>query len=172
MTTVRIITVDDEPGILLLLHSILSELDGLQLVGTANNASDTIKLVKERKPDLAVLDVELPDMKGIELAEKLRKERSDLYVVFITAHKEYSLEAFRLYAYDYILKPIDKERVKTTVRRIQQAVQELEKNLVDLVSHQQASRMTINLGNERVFVKFGDGKAWASYPCPLRQWKI
>ena len=68
---------------------------------------DTIKIVKSQKPDLALLDIELPDMQGIDLAEKLRIINPDLYIVFITAHEDYSLDAFRLYAYDYILKPID-----------------------------------------------------------------
>lgn len=152
MTPVRIIVADDESGVLFLLSSILNKLDGVQLVGMAKNASDTLRLVKEQKPDLALLDIRLPDMKGIELAEKLRELKPDIYIVFITAHKEYSLEAFRLYAYDYILKPIDRERVINTIRRIQQAAQAPEKVLAKLASHLQTSRMSINSGNERMFV--------------------
>lgn len=152
MTPVSIIAADDEPGVLLLLRSIISKLDGVQLVGMAKSASDTFRLVRERKPDLALLDIQLPDMKGIELAEKLRELNPDLYIVFITAHKEYSMEAFRLYAHDYILKPIDKERVAATIQRIQRAVQAPEKVLAQLASHLQISRMTVNLANERVFV--------------------
>lgn len=152
MTPISIIVADNESGVLFLLSSILNKLDGVQLVGMAKNASDTLRLVKEQKPDLALLDIQLPDMKGIELAEKLRELKPDIYIVFITAHKEYSLEAFRLYAYDYILKPIDRERVINTIRRIQQAVQAPEKVLAKLASHLQTSRMSINSGNERVFV--------------------
>lgn len=156
MTPVKIVAADDESGVLLLLHSILIELDGIQLIGTAKNALDTLGLVKEQKPHLVLLDIELPDMKGIELAEKLLKIKPDLYIVFITAHKEYSLDAFRLYAYDYILKPIHKERVKTTVRRIQQAIRAPEKILANLTSHLQTSRISVTLGNERVFVNPGE----------------
>ena len=152
MTSVRIIAADDESGVLFLLRSIINKLDGVQLVGRAKNASDTLMLVKELKPDLALLDIQLPDMKGIELAERLREQKPDLYIVFITAHKEYSLEAFRLYAYDYILKPIDRERVINTIRRIQQIMQTPEKVLAKLASHLQTSRMSLNLGNERVFI--------------------
>jgi len=152
VTPVKIIAADDESGVLILLRSIINKLDNVQLVGMAKNASDTLRLVKERKPDLALLDIQLPDMKGIELAEKLRELKPDLYIVFITAHKEYSQEAFRLYAYDYILKPIDRERVKTTIRRIQQTMEAPEKVLAKLASHLQTSRISLNLGNERVFV--------------------
>ncbi len=148
---VKVVAADDEPGVLLLIHSILSELDGIQLVGTAGNAMEAIKLVDERKPDLALLDIGLPDMEGIELAEKLREVKPGLYIVFITAHGEYSLEAYRLYAYDYIVKPVDKERVKTTVRRIQQAVEAEEKARENLTFRPPA-RLSVSLDNERVFI--------------------
>ena len=91
-------------------------------------------------------------MKGIELAEKIQELKHDLYIVFITAHQEYSLEAYRLYAYDYIIKPIDKERVKNTIQRIQQALRAPEKVLANIASRLQAARIVINSGNERVFV--------------------
>lgn len=153
MRTVKVIVADDEPGVLLLHCSILSKLEGALVVGTAENAIDAIKLVKEYSPDLAFLDIELPDMTGIELAENLRGIKPDLAIVFITAHQKYSLDAFKLYASDYILKPIDQERVKITFRRIQQML-EIPKGNSSLDS--QASRISINLGNERVFLKLGE----------------
>ncbi|HRT84401.1 MAG TPA: response regulator, partial [Bacteroidales bacterium] len=99
---------DDEPGVMLLLCSILSKLERALVIGAADNAKDAIALVREHNPDLAFLDIELPDIKGIELAERLREIKPDLAIVFITAHQEYSLDAFKLYAFDYILKPTDR----------------------------------------------------------------
>ncbi|MBU7008857.1 LytR/AlgR family response regulator transcription factor [Phosphitispora fastidiosa] len=151
---VKIVMADDEQGVLLLLGSFLSELEDALVVGTAKNAIDAIKLVKEKSPDVAFLDIELPDMIGIELAENLREIKPDLAVVFITAHQEYSLDAFRLYASDYILKPIDQERVKTTFRRIQQMLKIQKNNPSNL--NLQTARISINLGNERVFVKLNE----------------
>jgi len=110
---VKVVMADDEPGVMLLLCSILSKLERALVIGAADNAKDAIALVREHNPDLAFLDIELPDIKGIELAERLREIKPDLAIVFITAHQEYSLDAFKLYAFDYILKPIDEERVKT-----------------------------------------------------------
>lgn len=154
LLTAKIIMADDEPGVLLLLRTIFSDLEGALVVGTAENANDTMKLVKEQSPDLAFLDIELPDMSGIELAENLREIKPDLAIVFITAHQEYSLEAFKLYASDYILKPIDQERVKVTFRRIQQMLKMPEKG--NPTSYLQTSKISINLGNERVFVKLSE----------------
>jgi len=151
---VKIVIADDEPGILLLLRSILSELEGALVVGATENANDAIKVVREQSPDLAFLDIELPDMKGIELSEKLREMKPDIFIVFITAHQEYSLDAFKLYASDYILKPIDQERVKSTFRRIYNTLKMSEKN--NAASYVQTDRISINLGNERVFVKLDE----------------
>ncbi|HQK54444.1 MAG TPA: LytTR family DNA-binding domain-containing protein, partial [Sedimentibacter sp.] len=80
---------DDEPGVMLLLCSILSKLERALVIGAADNAKDAIALVREHNPDLAFLDIELPDIKGIELAERLREIKPDLAIVFITAHQEY-----------------------------------------------------------------------------------
>ena len=154
MLPVKIVMADDEPGVLLFLRSILSKLEGAQVVGTTENAEDAIKLVREQSPDLAFLDIELPDMKGIELAEKLREIKPDIAIIFITAHQEYSLDAFKLYASDYILKPVDQERVKATFRRIYQLLKMPEKS--NPASYVQTSRISINLGNERVFVKLDE----------------
>ena len=154
MLQVKVIIADDEPGILLLLRSILRELEGALVVGTAENANDAIKLVEEQCPDLAFLDIELPDMKGIELAEKMREIKPDLTIVYVTAHQEYTLDAFKLYAFDYILKPIDQERVKATFRRIQQMRKLTEKD--SSIPYPQPYRISVNLGNERVFLKPGD----------------
>ncbi|WP_242875937.1 LytR/AlgR family response regulator transcription factor [Cellulosilyticum sp. I15G10I2] len=140
---------DDERGILLLIRSILSELEGALVVGIAENANDAIGLVKDQNPDLAFLDIGLPDMTGIELADKLREIKPDLAIVFITAHQEYSLDAFKLYAFDYILKPIDEERVKSTFRYICQMLKMSKKNYLN----SEASIISLNFGNEQVFVK-------------------
>lgn len=156
MRPLKIAAADDERGVLLLLKSILSKMDGIQLVGVSENAATAIELVKSQKPDLALLDIELPDMEGIELAEKLRMIKPDLYIVFITAYEDYSLDAFRVYAYDYILKPIDQRRVKTTVARIRQAIQVSNKALGDSPSRLQNARIAVNQGNEIIFVSCDD----------------
>ena len=150
----KVVMADDEHGVMLLLCSILSRLEGALVIGTAENAKDTIKLTIEHNPDLAFLDIELPDMKGIELAEKLREIKPDIEIVFITAHQEYSFDAFKLYASDYILKPIDEERVKSTFRRIYKMLEISKKS--NTFPNTETCRISINLGNERVFIKLNE----------------
>ena len=154
MLPVKVVMADDEPGVMLLLCSILSKLERALVIGAADNAKDAIALVREHNPDLAFLDIELPDIKGIELAERLREIKPDLAIVFITAHQEYSLDAFKLYAFDYILKPIDEERVKSTFQRIYKML-EISKNS-NTSSYTKPSRISINLGDERIFIKLNE----------------
>ena len=154
MLPVKVVMADDEPGVLLFLCSILSKLEGALVVVTSENASDAITLVREQSPDLAFMDIELPDMKGIELAEKLREIKPDIEIVFITAHQEYSFDAFKLYASDYILKPIDEERVKSTFQRIYKMLEILERSNASL--YEETCRISVNLGNERVFIKLDE----------------
>ncbi|HHW31021.1 MAG TPA: response regulator transcription factor [Clostridiaceae bacterium] len=151
MLPVKVVMADDEHGVMLLLCSILSKLEGALVIGTADNAKDAITLVREHNPDLVFLDIEIPDMKGIELAERLREIKPDLAIVFITAHQKYSLDAFKLYASDYILKSIDEERVKSTFRRIYKMLEISKKS--NASSYTETSRISINLGDERVFIK-------------------
>jgi DNA-binding LytR/AlgR family response regulator len=155
MRPLKVAAVDDERGVLSLIKSTLRGIDGIQLVGVSENAADTIKLVKNEKPDLVLLDIELPDMRGIELSEKLCLIKPNLYIVFITAYAGYSIDAFRVYAYDYILKPIDQRRVKATVTRIRQMVQTSDRALGDPPSRLQ-SRIAIKQGNEMIFVNYND----------------
>ncbi|WP_028308619.1 LytR/AlgR family response regulator transcription factor [Desulfitibacter alkalitolerans] len=154
MSFLKVIMADDEPGILELLATILKGFEGAKLVGKAENANDTIKLARSRHPDLAFLDIGLPDMNGIELAERLREINPNIIIVFITAHKDYSLDAFKVYALDYILKPIDEERVKSTFKRILKGATISGNGTPSFPLT--TPRLSINLGNELVFVRLND----------------
>ena len=121
MTPLKIIMVDDEAGVLLFLELIIEEIEGVRIVGKAENAADTIKLVKEQNPDIAFLDIELPDMNGIELARMLKEINVELEIVFVSAYdKEYLPKAVKLEfgIDDFISKPIDKERVIMACNRL------------------------------------------------------
>lgn len=146
--SVRIVAVDDEPGILYLLESIVEEMSYAELVGSAQKGRDVIEMVKKFKPDVVFMDIDLPDMNGVELTEKLKDYDPNLYIVFITAHCDFSLDAYRLYAYDYIVKPIDEDRLKTTLRRIQQLAKPFTKDY----SVKQQPRITVRDEDEIVLV--------------------
>jgi DNA-binding LytR/AlgR family response regulator len=91
----------------------------LQLLGEATNGKQAVELVQEHSPDLAFLDIRMPEMTGIEAARAIA---GLCHVVFITAYDQYAIEAFEQGAIDYVLKPAERERLSLTVERLKQRV--------------------------------------------------
>jgi len=111
----RVIIAEDNPVELRYIKNLLSKDSDIALVGEANNGIEAINLISKTKPDVAFLDISMPVKSGLEVAKELNENIS---VVFITAHNDFALEAFSVGSIDYILKPIDPERIKKTITRI------------------------------------------------------
>ncbi len=98
---------------------ILSHFDSCRVIGQAGNAKDCIFLYSKFRPDVVFLDIEMPDMSGIEVARQLAKFDNPPLIVFATAYDDYAIEAFELGAVDYILKPFEEKRIAKTIMRIE-----------------------------------------------------
>lgn len=121
MTPPTALVADDEPLLRERLVAILGRLwPELQIVATARNGREAVELFDELEPQIAFLDVHMPGMNGIEAARCIGS-RAEL--VFVTAHEQYAVEAFRQEAIDYIVKPFDEERLAETVRRLRERLQ-------------------------------------------------
>lgn len=116
----RTILIDDELLALSYLELQLMKMDnfGLEIIGKFENPYDAIALVKHTQVDIAFIDIELPEINGIELAERLLEDNPGLMVVFVTAYQVHAVEAFELNAMDYIIKPIRFDRLCKTIDRI------------------------------------------------------
>lgn len=113
----RILIVDDEPATGLFLQSIIKEVPGVA-TDIATSGKEALKKALISQPQAVFLDIDMPDINGIELAHTLAEIYEDLSLVFATAHPDHALEAFELYSVDYILKPFDQERIKRTVKKL------------------------------------------------------
>jgi two-component system, LytTR family, response regulator len=148
----RAVVVDDEPlardGIRLL----LAEHDGVELVGEAGNGADALALVARLHPELLFVDVQMPEMSGLELVAALPPEATPA-VIFVTAYDEFAVRAFDVHALDYILKPIDEHRFAEAIRRAR-----LQHSLTDRLHaalgalHPEPDRLAIRDGDALVFV--------------------
>ncbi|TDT61892.1 LytR/AlgR family response regulator transcription factor [Fonticella tunisiensis] len=118
MKTVKCIIVEDEFPSEEELKYLLSQYDFLSIEGSAFDGNSGYEMVKKIVPDVVFLDINLPGMNGIELAKKIRDFNKNISIVFVTAYDEYALEAFELYAMDYVLKPYDERRIYNTIIRI------------------------------------------------------
>lgn len=91
---------------------------------TFTNPMDAIHYIEKEKPQVVFADIEMPMVSGITLASRVRSSCPGIEVVFVTAHKQYAVEAFEQYALDYLLKPLMLERVRKTVERIEERLKE------------------------------------------------
>lgn len=113
---IRVLIVDDEAPARARLIRMLSSFPDLKVVGEASNGLEALQAAHEVKPDLVFMDIEMPELNGLEVAETWGGEGPA--VVFVTAYSEHALKAFELSALDYLVKPVVPERLAETVERI------------------------------------------------------
>lgn len=114
----RAVIVDDERPAIHRLQQILNVREDVEIVGGFTKASEALKAFPELRPDVAFLDIEMPERNGLELAALLLDMQEDLEIIFTTAYSQYALEAFRVNAIDYLLKPVDPGLLERTIQRI------------------------------------------------------
>lgn len=122
---IRVVIADDERPARSLLRAMLTNFADVNIVGEAENGSEAIELIERTRPDLALLDLQMPEVDGLGVVRLLRKDRMPL-VAFVTAHDQYAVRAFELNAVDYLLKPVDPARLRETLNRAQERLEQSE----------------------------------------------
>lgn len=117
--TLRTLIVDDEPPARQRLRVLLQDEVGIEVVGEAEDGPRAVEAVHELRPDLLLLDVQMPGADGFEVLDDLSRsfEGAVPAVVFVTAHDQYALQAFDAHAVDYLLKPFDRSRLRAALDR-------------------------------------------------------
>ena len=116
--SLKVLVVDDEQPALDELAFLLERDGRIGEVLTSNSATEGLRILQELDVDAVFLDVQMPGLSGIELAQVLGRFRTPPPVVFVTAHEEHAVEAFDLQAVDYVLKPVRADRLAEAVRRV------------------------------------------------------
>jgi two-component system response regulator LytT len=117
------LVVDDEQLAREELCFLLGQLDGLEVVGQAGNGIEALRVIEEQAPDLVLLDVQMPGLTGFEVARRIVRAGVETQLVFVTAYDQYAIEAFEVNAVDYLLKPVEAERLATAVDRVRRRIQ-------------------------------------------------
>ena len=129
--TISAILVDDEKLAREELAYQLNEFPDVEVIATASNGLEAVKLIEDLEPDLVFMDVQMPGLDGMSVIRKLREKNIPLpHFVMATAYDQYAVEAFKYEALDYLLKPVEKDRVAIAVDRARKAI--TEKNKVAL----------------------------------------
>lgn len=119
---IRVVLADDDAGMRLMLRKVLEGQDAFELLGEAQDGAELLKLVEEKHPALVFLDVEMPNLDGVESARIIQDMDPSIILIFVTAHEQYMGDAFEVYAFDYLLKPFKISRVLKTLGRVQEVL--------------------------------------------------
>lgn len=120
---IRAIIVDDEPLSLQLMEKKLNNIGGVEVVGMFANAESVLNELKNLDFQVAFLDIEMAGLSGLDLAEMIMEWNSQIHIVFVTAYRDYAIQAFELDSLDYLLKPVMKDRLEKTILRLQENIQ-------------------------------------------------
>lgn len=119
--SIKVLIVDDEVGMRLILKKAIEKDNDLTIAGEAEDGEAALRLFIELRPEVVFLDVEMPLLNGIECAKKITDIDPKVIIIFVTAHEEYMPEAFEVYAFDYLVKPFKVSRLNQTLDRIKNA---------------------------------------------------
>lgn len=119
----KTLIVDDESLARRGLAHRLQKIDGIEIVGEAQNGREALRLIRELNPDLVFLDIQMPGIGGFEVVQQLDEETMPV-ILFLTAYDEYAVKAFEVNALDYILKPIDEERLLQVLEKVKTSIEQ------------------------------------------------
>ena len=121
MNDLRVLIADDDMGMRTIMRKIVERVEDFVLVAEAGDGKTALELVEKLKPDVVFLDVEMPEMTGVECARAIQDLDPNVVIIFATAHDHYMGDAFEVYAFDYLIKPFGimtlVSRIKAVLRR-------------------------------------------------------
>jgi two-component system LytT family response regulator len=121
----RVVIADDERPARSFLRALLRSFDDVLLVGEAASGLEAVTIIEQERPDLALLDLHMPELDGFGVVKMLKKPIMPM-IAFVTAYDQYAVRAFEVNAVDYLLKPVDKSRLRATLNRAQERAEHAE----------------------------------------------
>ncbi len=156
----KTILIDDEPAARRLMKNLLYEhRDVVQIIDEAGTGQDAILKIESSKPDLIFLDIQMPDLTGFEVIERLTRKPN---IIFTTAYEQYAIKAFETFSIDYLLKPIREERLKQSIEKLGQFgrlnssinVSSLQDIIRQFQAPQKSTALTIRTGDRIILLRF------------------
>ena len=162
---IRTLIVDDEPLARDRLQKLLEAEPDLTILGQCTNGKEAVKVIREKSPHLVFLDVQMPELDGFGVLGELQAEEMPV-IIFVTAHDKFALKAFEVHAVDFLLKPFDRERFQTALKRARARIAqkqpgELDQRLATLLAEIKPEapaleRMAIKTTGRVIFIKTSD----------------
>jgi len=152
----KILLVDDEPEARELLKYMLLGNKGVRVIGVAGNVDEALELMQSERPNLVLLDIQMPEKDGFHFIEQVHKSGDNPGIIFVTAYEHYAIQAIRNSVFDYILKPVHQEELDGAIERFQEAgrrVQEQDlQKLVEALRGNGPNRIKLNTRSGYVLI--------------------
>jgi two-component system, LytTR family, response regulator len=162
---IRTLIVDDEPLARERIRRMLTDVSDVEIIGEAESGKEAVAFINEKKPELIILDIQIPEMNGFEVLQSVGAENVRA-VIFVTAYDHYAIQAFEIHALDYLLKPFGEERLQHALERAREQldnsrVQKIDEQLISLLDslkHEKkyAERILVKSGGHVYFLSVGE----------------
>ena len=162
---IRVLVVDDEPLAREMIREMLGDDSDVEVVAECANGREAVEAIKSLKPDLVFLDIQMPELGGFEVLESFDAQ-STPYIIFVTAYDQYAVRAFEVHAFDYLLKPFDRERFDAAWQRVKEQIKldqsgERERHILALLEElktgpRHLERLVIKNGGRVFFLNVDD----------------
>lgn len=150
----KVLVVDDEAPARSELRFLLADAGGVEVVGEASNAIEALQLIKAFPYDVIFLDIDMPSLSGMQLAEVLAGLAKPPAIVFVTAHSEHAVKAFEVAAADYLVKPVEIDRLRLAIERL--SATEMQAERVERIPVEKAGRKILVNVDEIYYVMAKD----------------
>ena len=156
----KTIVIDDEPAARRLMKNLLQEHDDvIQVIDEAGTGGEALQKIEALKPDLIFLDIQMPDLTGFEVIEKLTHKPN---IIFTTAYEQYAIKAFETFSIDYLLKPIKEERLQQSIYKLKQFgkadspinISGLQQLIEQFKTPQKATALPIRTGDRIILLRY------------------
>jgi len=156
----KTIVIDDEPAARRLMRNLLQEhTEIVQVVDEAGTGTEAIEKIESLKPDLIFLDIQMPDLTGFEVIERLAHKPN---IIFTTAYEQYAIKAFETFSIDYLLKPIKEERLHQSIQKLKQFgkaespinIAGLQQIIQQFKAPQKATALPIKTGDRIILLRY------------------
>lgn len=113
----KVILIDDEKAMHFIMNKLLAKIATMEVVGEFYNTASATQFVQDQEVDLAFVDINMPEESGVYFAKRMAKEHPHIHIVFVTSNKDFALDAYDLFALDYIVKPVSINRLEKTIEK-------------------------------------------------------
>ena len=153
---IQAIIIDDEKRARLNLELLIEEYcSNVQVIASCENLPEGVKAIRKHKPDLVLLDIEMPGHSGLELLDFFDENEIEFKIIFTTAYQEYAIQAFKFSAVDYLLKPINPNELSEAVKRFSKTKEKLQNYAIlkENIKHDTIKKIAVPTGNSLIFLE-------------------